>query len=164
MRKVHNPEREIFRLDVCVCIASVCGVNMPMILDTGARMTLVPREYIPENCLTGVNMTFNSADATKGTLEGEAGEIAVRVGGVTRKETAIAVPGERIRWIGMLSVNLRDEKDLEIIANAKKERDEKGKRADEYILPVAEGNMVIGAVWPVGVEQDSKTPVVPSGS
>ena len=137
---------------------------MPMTLDTGARVTLVPRKYILENCLTGVNMTFNGADATKGTSEGEAAEIAVTVGGVTRKETTVAVPGKRIRWIGMLSVNLRDEKDLEMIANAKKERDEKGKRADEYIPPVVEGNRVIGAIWPVGVELDSETPVVPSGS
>ena len=52
-RRVETPEAEVTVLDENETMVSIDGVLIPMTVDTGAKVSLVQRELIPSECLSG---------------------------------------------------------------------------------------------------------------
>ena len=148
-RRVKTPDREIAVLDKNEVIVSIDKVHFPMTIDTGTKISLVPRELVPAQCLSGTTQRFNGADESKGFSEGEIVNVALCIASQYRDAKVIAVPGQDLGWIGALSLDISSRDDLALLNTLADQRAGMLKEETLYLPPTDEEGQVIGAVWPL---------------
>ena len=87
-------------------MAEMSGILLPVTLDSGAQVTIVPEEAVKESEFTGETTRFSGI--MHGEYSGKLANIVLQIGGETFARTAVAVPGKDISWTAAMSFNMKD--------------------------------------------------------
>jgi len=129
------PARVLGHNDV---LAEVGGICIPATLDTGADVTLLPKELDCVKQLTGETTTVKGIGNE--TMKAPLAEVEFLVEGKKMSATAAMVPGEFLGWEGALAFSLDDEKMFEILCELNKRRQERYKDNSRLYIPVTVGS------------------------
>ena len=77
-------------------MASVNSHLVPMTLDSGAEISLVPKEFVNPDNYTGESLKFKGVDAAGEWIEAKVANVTIRIGPESFQERVLAVPGERL--------------------------------------------------------------------
>ena len=158
-KRVGTPQRELEQLDKNEAMVSINGILCLMTLDTGAKVTLVPKEVVPSQCFTGATQLFKGVDRTKGYSEGAVARVEMNVLDQTREMDVLAVPGEHLGWVGALKFDITNQEIWVILGRLAHQRDAMTEEEATYTpLKMREGE-IQGAVWPFsgGMEEGPQT-------
>ena len=108
--------------DINILTGTVAGKELPFILDSGARITMMPSEMVGEAYYTG-QVTLVK-DANGGTTERELARVTIEIGGQVRKELVALAKGDVNGEKGLLSIDLESDKDFQLVELFRKKRKE----------------------------------------
>ena len=118
-------------------------------LDTGASITLLPKEFVKQEALTGETEQVRGFRRDAPFQTAAVAEVSIQVGGMTLRRRAAVLDGETLRWEGAIS----------FAGHRKAERDQLNRLWEfrsqaKYLPPKVVGGRVKEAVpWePVTVE------------
>jgi len=104
-------------------MARVGGVNLPVTLDTGADITLLPAELGNESDKTGRTAIVKGVwDQPRAA---PVAKVQLAVGETQLQVTAAMVPGAQLGWEGTLAFNLDDPNQLELLGRLNQMRKDK---------------------------------------
>ncbi len=106
-----EPDSKILQADEAM--AKVNGYLFPVCVDTGAWMSLIPKELVNLDSLTG--RVIRSKMVNGVTMDLDEAKLEWEVEGIEFEGKVGVVEGEKIGWVGLLSVCFRSEKDLELM-------------------------------------------------
>ena len=92
-------------------MAELLGILLPLTLDSGAQVTVVPEEAVKDSEFTGETTKCNGI-VNEGYL-GRLANITLQIGGESFHREEVAVPGQDIAWTADMSVNLDDMQELQ---------------------------------------------------
>lgn len=132
-----EPDSKILQEDEAM--AKVNGYLFPVCVDTGAWMSLIPKELANLDSLTG--RVIRSKMVNGVTMDLDEAKLEWEVEGIEFEGKVGVVEGEKIGWVGLLSVCFSSEKDLELMRCIVKHK----MKECSYIPPYVEGVTVHGA-------------------
>ena len=91
-------------------MADVSGTVIPVTVDSGAQMTVVPLEVVKDHEFTGETTTFNGT--IDGEYTGQLADITLKMGSELFHRKAVAIPGHKIAWTAAMSVDMMDMEEL----------------------------------------------------
>ena len=89
--------------DINILTGTIAGKELPFILDSGARITMMPSEMVGEAYYTG-QVTLVK-DANGGTTERELARVTFEIGGQVRKELVALAKRDVNGGKGLLSID-----------------------------------------------------------
>ena len=102
-------------------IGMVDGHMLPITVDSGAEISMVPEKCVKESQFTGETCTVNAFNSSKFT--GRKCNVQVTVGDRVFTRTAMTQPGEVISWTAIVSFRIADDRDREHLVNQLKRKD-----------------------------------------
>ena len=143
VKKVRVDEAKIRLLKENEVFGAVGLHRMPVTLDTGAEVTVVPEEAVGPHQLSGDSRTlrsFNNAES-----EGKVCVIHVKVGDHILQREAVTQPGASLGWSACLSFNLADPVERDVLTELIAERAGMTHKDTLCVPPeVSEGVLVSG--------------------
>ena len=112
----HSPEL----LDENDVLATVDGYSFPMTIDTGAKISIMPTEFVREDLLIGRVENIKGFEKTALFGEVPTALVDIRVGELVIPRKVALLDGETLGWEGALSFRLR--RDGEPLAQVTKYR------------------------------------------
>ena len=88
----------------------VNGFQIPFTIDTGADITAVPEELVPEIQLTGDTVNVRSCHGH--LRQRKTARLNFSVGGYQLQRTVTVCPGKRLRGVAILAIDIRDDADM----------------------------------------------------
>ena len=126
-------------------MAEIAGMTIPVTIDSGAAISLVPLEVIRDYEYTGETSKFKTVLNKDKVNEGKVAN--VRVVGKDRFQTrAVAVPGEELSWMAALRVKMTDESNTAKLINHIAKMEELLEADTHYLPPRMEDGKVLSAV------------------
>ena len=117
--------------------------RMPVTLDTGAEVTVVPAEAVKPHQLSGETKTLRSFN--NGESIGNVCTVDVSIGDKVFKKQAVTQPGESLGWSVCLSMDLTDSEERTVLMDQIARRAEMPHRETLYVPPeVRDGILVSG--------------------
>ena len=92
-------------------MAKIGEFSFPMTMDSGAQVTLVPREFVDPKDLTGETIKARWGRGKAGEMEAEKALVRLKLGNEQIERFVGAVPGDLIEWTGMYEFDLSKEAD-----------------------------------------------------
>ena len=143
VKKVTVEESKLESLKHNEVFGSVGPHRMPVTLDTGAEITVVPEEAVDPSQFTGDTCELRSFNNTKS--EGRKCVVQVSAGKQTFTKEAVTQPGKSLGWSVCLSLDLSDAKEREFLMEQMTARASMPERLTLYIPPeVRTGFLVSG--------------------
>ena len=143
VKKVRVEEDKIEILKPNEVFGAVGPHRMPVTLDTGAEVTVVPEEAVERSQFTGGTCELRSFNDTKSV--GRKCVVQVSVGKQTFTREAVTQPGKSLGWSVCLSLNLADSKERDFLMEQTAARANMPERHTLYIPPeVRTGFLVSG--------------------
>ena len=143
VKRVKVDEEKIERLKENEVFGAVGPHRMPVTLDTGAEITVVPEESVDPHQLNGETRTlraFNNSESL-----GKVCRIEISVGDHVLQKQAVTQPGASLGWSACLSFNLTDPVERDVLTDQISRRAEMTDRETLYVPPeVREGMLVSG--------------------
>ena len=87
-------------------LGRVNGYWFPMTLDTGASVSLIPREFVGEDAFTGRTEHLRGFDKNAPTIEAPIARVELEIGGRRVTREVAVVDGETLGWEGVFSSRL----------------------------------------------------------
>ena len=115
-----------------------------VMVDTGADLTILPKEVVDKDQLTGRKIQSRCANGTP--LELEVAAVEIEICGDTISRHVEVIPGDTIGWIGMLSVPLMGEKNRELLLRLMEFRENMAQVELTYYTPRLQGKELKGVV------------------
>ena len=112
----HSPEL----LDENDVLATVDGYSFPMIIDTGANISIMPTEFVTEDSLIRRVESTKGIEKTALFRDVPTALVDIRVGELVIPRKVALLDGETLGWEGVLSFSLR--RDGEQLAQVTKYR------------------------------------------
>ena len=91
-------------------MAQISGILVPVTIDSGAQITVVPEELVKQTEFTGETTTFK--DIMEGQHTGRLANIVLQIGGQEYPRKAVAVPGSDISWTVAMSIPLKNKEEI----------------------------------------------------
>ena len=154
-RRVESTQAHVTMLKENETMVSIDGIQIPTTIDTGASVSLVPRELIPTECLTGRKQVYVGIEKSKGNSDGELANVTMRILDQERSVEVTAMPGERLGWVGALTMSLIDREDKELLTKLADSRCNMSDEEVSYIPPRQGSQGFQGAVWHLSGEEES---------
>ena len=113
VKKVRVQEEKIETLKLNEVFGAISLHRMPITMDTGAEVTVVPEEAVPPKQFSGdtrVLKSFNNAESS-----GRVCLVNVTIGDTILQKEAVTQPGASLGWSACLSLNLADEGERQIL-------------------------------------------------
>ena len=107
MKRIEIPVDCVKALGENEVMGHINGVLLPITLDSGAQISLVPVELVQDDQFTGRNTTFKTVLQSQ-SRTGRLAEVTLQIGGETYTRTAVTVPGEDIAWTVATSCKMTD--------------------------------------------------------
>ena len=143
VKKVTVQESKLESLKHNEVFGSVGPHRMPVTLDTGAEITVVPEEAVDPSQFTGDTCELRSFNNTKS--QGRKCVVQVSAGKQTFTKQAVTQPGKSLGWSVCLSLDLSDAKEREFLMEQMTARASMPERLTLYIPPeVRMGFLVSG--------------------
>ena len=141
-------------------MAEMLGILLPVTLDSGAQVTIVPEEAVKESEFTGETTRFNGI--MHGEYSGKLANIVLQIGGETFARTAVAVPGKDISWTATMSFNMKDMEEFKRLHHQLNLSSQLTEEDTHFLPPRMEEGTIRGAVrvsQGIVVEAESKPEV-----
>ena len=143
VRRVRIQEDLIQTLKENEVFGAVGPYRMPITLDTGADITVVPEESVEQDQFTGETCELRSFN--DGKSRGKKCLVQVMVGGHRLTREAVTQPGDSLGWSVCLRLNLADKEDRTILLEQVARRAEMDHNDLLYVPPeVREGVLLSG--------------------
>ena len=147
-------------------LAAVGGISMPVTLDTGADVSVMPEEADCVLRYTGEIVTLTGVFDNLTSRTTPLAEAELTIGGEVINTIAAMVPGDYINWEGALAFNTDDSNSLNSLNRLNNVRLKMYKDGRTYspIMVTDEGHIQGAVMWadiPVGVKQQVKTETQP---
>ena len=114
-----GPSRVLRRNEM---LATVGGISMPVTLDTGAEVSVLPAEADCVLRYTGEQVTLMGVLDNLTSRTAPLAEAELTIGGEVVKTVAAMVPGEFIKWEGALAFDTDDSSSLDSLIRLNKVR------------------------------------------
>jgi len=122
-RRVEFSNREPIALSEEELFGDVNSCATSITIDTGAQISIVPRECVLSDQWTGNRRKVRGFQGA--IVEGEECRVQFTIGGRKFDREAVAVEGEMIHWTPCLRVPLRPREELDFLLKLAKEKEEK---------------------------------------
>ena len=117
--------------------------QVPVTLDTGADVTVVPFECVSPHQFTGESCELNSFNHEKSM--GQVCNIQVSVEGKTLERKAVTQPGKRLGWSVCFSLDLSERAERDLLLQQMQARAEMTEEDTWYLPPeVRDGELFVG--------------------
>ena len=145
VKKVRVDQGKIEILKENEVFGAVGPHRMPITLDTGAEITVVPEEAVQPQQFSGKSRTLRSFNNTES--EGKVCMVHVKVGEHILFKEAVTQPGASLGWSACLSFNLADPVERDALTKQITERAAMSHKETLYVPPeVREGILVSGVL------------------
>ena len=161
VKRVQIPINRVKLLKENEVMGKVQGHLLPITVDTGAEITVVPEECVGESELTGESFTVNTFNNTK--VVGKKCNVQVQVGDRVFPRTAVTQPGEAISWTALLSFKLSNHQERDYLGKQLELKETLAEEDIQYMPPrVEQGELQPAVVVSQGtvVEADEGTPLL----
>ena len=125
-------------------MAQISGISVPITVDSGAQLTVVPEEMVKESEFTGENKRFN--DVMQGPHVGKLANIVIQIGGRDYPRKAVAVPGSDISWTAAMSVGLTNKEEMSSLLHQLERTSKLPEEETHFLPPCMEEGVLQGAV------------------
>ena len=143
VKKVKVQEEKIETLKINEVFGAIGPHRMPITLDTGAEVTVVPEETVLPDQFTGENRVLKSFNNDESS--GKVCVITISIGDTLLQKEAVTQPGTSLGWSACLSLNLADEEERQILMTQIARRAAMSEKEIRYLPPeVREGVLVSG--------------------
>ena len=145
-------------------LATISGQAIPVTIDSGAEITIVPEKCVHDPEYTGEVATVDAYNHTKSV--GKWCNVSITVGERQFVSKAVAQPGEKISWTGLLSFDLHDKEERAYLFNQIDLKEDLTEEEVHYMTPCVEDGMFKQAVMVsqgTVVAEDSTTHCETSG-
>ena len=143
IKKVMVQENKIETLRINEVFGAIGPHRMPITLDTGAEVTVVPEETVLPHQFTGENKVlkaFNNIESS-----GKVCIVTISLDENSIQKEAVTQPGSSLGWSACLSLNLADEKERDILMQQIARRTAMSDKDIRYLPPeVRDGILVSG--------------------
>ena len=143
VKKVRVQEDKIETLKLNKVFGAVGPHRMPITMDTGAEITVIPEEAVQPHQFSGesrVLKSFNKAES-----RGKVCTVDVTIGNTILQKKAVTQPGASLGWSACLSLNLADPEERDILTQQIANRAGMTQKETRYLPPeVREGVWVSG--------------------
>ena len=130
-------------------LATVGGISMPVTLDTGAEVSVLPIEAECVKRYTGETVTLGGVFENATSRQAPLAEAELCVGGEIVTTVAAMVEGQYINWEGALAFNTDDNSELELFGRLNKLRMSKyqGDRRYSPVVVTDSGDIQGAVMW-----------------
>ena len=146
VKRIKIPKDEIVSLDPSDVLAEVSGTKIPLTLDTGADISIVPSEVVKSHEFTDETFTFKTVLSDEKGYEGKVANVTFRVGKDVFNRKAVAVPGHKISWTAALNINPGDRSQLDKMYYHISKTSQLPEADTHYLPPRMQDGKVMGAV------------------
>ena len=108
VKRVKIPRGVITTLGGSDVMVKVNGSLVPVTIDSGAGVSLIPKEFIKESDYTGRKECFKGVLAKDGWVEADKAIATLHFGPFSFQEKVLAIPGEDMEWHGAYRHDLSD--------------------------------------------------------
>ena len=108
VKKVTISADQVETLDTNDVMASVNGQLVPITIDSGAKVSIVPEESVQELDFVGETLKFKSNLSKCEWTEAQVANVPITIGSEFFVEKVLAVPGDDLGWTGVLRVDCSD--------------------------------------------------------
>ena len=155
-----GPSRVLRRNEM---LATVCGISMPVTLDTGAEVSVLPAEADCVLRYTGEQVTLTEVLDNLTSRTAPLAEAELTIGGEVVKTVAAMVPGEFIKWEGALAFDTDDSSSLDSLIRLSKVRVARYKDDRKYspVMVTQDGHIQGAVMWadiPCEVKRQNEEP------
>ena len=133
VKQIQIPINHVKSLKDNELIGRVEDHTMPIMVDSGAEISVVPEECVGVDQFTGETCTANAFNSSEVT--GKKCNVTVDVGGRVFNRTAMTLPGADISWTAILSFRITDDADREHLVNQLKRKDHQEEEEVLYMPP-----------------------------
>ena len=128
-------------------LGRVNGYWFPMTLDTGASVSLIPREFLGEDAFTGRTEHLRGFAKNAPTIEAPIARVELEIEGRRVTREVAVVDGETLGWEGVFSSRLGSREELNLLLEFQKAREALSEDQAKYVPPrLCRGGKVLGAV------------------
>ena len=130
-------------------LATVGGISMPMTLDTGAEVSVLPIEAECVKKYTGETVTLGGVFENATSRQAPLAEAELYIDGEIVNTVAAMVEGQYINWEGALTFNTDDDKELELFSrlNTLRVNKYKGERRYSPVVVTDSGDIPGAVMW-----------------
>ena len=130
-------------------LATVGGISMPVTLNTGAEVSVLPMEAECVKRYTGETVTLGGVFDNATSRQAPLAEAELIIGGETVNTIAAMVEGQYINWKGALAFDTDDEKALELFGRLNRIRanNYKGDRKYSPVIVMGTGHIQGVVMW-----------------
>ena len=158
-----GPSRVLRRNEI---LATVGGISMPVTLDTGAEVSVLPEEADCVLRYTGEKVTLTGVFDNLTSRTAPLAEAELTIGGEVINTIAAMVPSDYINWEGALAFNTDNSNSLNSLTRLNNVRLKTYKDGRTYspVMVTDEGHIQGAVMWadlPVGVKQQVQTETQP---
>ena len=89
-------------------MSEIAGIRIPLTIDSGAMISVVPIELVRESEFTGEVSKFKGLNSKCEWSQGKVANVTFVVGSDKFTSRAVAVPGDTIDWTAVMSVDMND--------------------------------------------------------
>ena len=144
VKKVRVQASQIESLKYNEVFGSVGPHRMPITLDTGAEITVVPEEAVDPSQFTGDTCELRSFNNMKS--QGRKCIVQVSAGKRTFRREAVTQPGNSLGWSVCLSLDLSDAAEREFLTQQMSARASMPERLTQYIPPEVRAGVLVSGL------------------
>jgi len=119
-RRVQDITRTPVPLNDEEIFGSLNGCDLPVTIDTGAQISIVPMECVLKEQMVGRKMTVRGFQGS--IIEGEACIVNFKFKNRAFEREAVAVPGKVVNWTPCLQVSLSEGDDLDFLRDLARQK------------------------------------------
>jgi len=159
-RRVRLPEREPVALSHEELFGAVGEYSMGITIDTGAQVSIVPKECVREEQMTGFKQKVRSFQGS--LVEGDACNVQFTLGDRVFNREAVAVAGDLINWTPCFRMPLTPRSELDFLMElAEKKAEQKG---EQLYVPLKVHNGILHTGYRVSERSEYSVDQEPSDS
>ena len=144
VKKVRVDEGKIEMLKHNEVFGAIGPHRMPITLDTGAEVSVVPEEAVDPEQFSGKERTLRSFNNVESI--GKVCTINVTLGEQVMQKEAVTQPGASLGWSACLSFDLKDPEEREALATQIEQRAKRSHKETLYVPPEVREGMLISGV------------------
>ena len=125
-------------------MGQMSGILLPITLDSGAQVTVLPEEIVKDSEFTRERTRFKGIIQVE--HEGRIANVSIQIGGEQFERKAVAVPGRDISWTAAMSLNLRNQEELKKLLHHLQQTSLLPEEETHFLPPRMEDGKLKGAV------------------
>ena len=144
VKSIKIPVNSVKALGSNEVMGQMAGILLPITLDSGAQVTVVPEEVVQVSEFTGESTKF------KGIIQGEhmgrLANVIIQIGAEKFPRQEVAVPGKDISWMAAMSFDMGDLDELQFLHHHLHKTRQLPEEETHFLPPSMEQGKLRGAV------------------